>query len=98
MRRPVYALAVSGSDLYAGGEFTTAGGRAANFSQMEREQLVGARLGDDGALPVQWPVNALAVSGATSMRGGYFTTAGGQSGQPHCQMERERLVGPRFGE
>ena len=27
----VYALAVSGSDLYAGGYFTTAGGTAANY-------------------------------------------------------------------
>ena len=27
----VYALAVSGSTLYAGGDFTTAGGNAANY-------------------------------------------------------------------
>ena len=27
----VYALAVSGSDLYAGGDFTTAGGSEANY-------------------------------------------------------------------
>ena len=28
---PVHALAVSGSTLYAGGNFTTAGGNAANY-------------------------------------------------------------------
>ena len=30
-QRSVYALAVSGTDLYAGGCFTTAGGSAANY-------------------------------------------------------------------
>ena len=30
MNSAVYALAISGSDLYAGGQFTTAGGNAAN--------------------------------------------------------------------
>ena len=30
-QRSVYALAVSGTDLYAGGHFTTAGGVTANY-------------------------------------------------------------------
>ena len=89
----VSALAVSGSDLYAGGYFTTAGGVTGQLHrQMEREQLVGPRLGNERR------VSALAVSGSDLYAGGNFTTAGGVSGQRHCQMERQRVVGPRLGD
>ena len=43
---PVWALAVSGSDLYVGGYFTTAGGNNADErGQMERERVVGLGVG-----------------------------------------------------
>jgi hypothetical protein len=75
----VNALAVSGSTLYAGGDFTTAGGNAANniapwngsgWSALG-SGLSGA--GSDGYSP---QVYALAVSGSTLYAGGDFTTAG----------------------
>ena len=71
----MYALAVSGSTLYAGGDFTTAGGSRGQLHRaMEREQLVGARFGDE-----RLTVYALAVSGSTLYAGGDFTTAGGSA-------------------
>jgi hypothetical protein len=72
----VYALAVSGSDLYAGGYFTTAGGGAANYIAKWNGSTwspLGSGLG--GIYPV---VNALAVSGSDLYAGGHFTTAGGK--------------------
>ena len=38
------------------------------------------------------------MSGGTLYAGGYFTTAGGNAGQLHRAMEREQLVGARFGD
>jgi hypothetical protein len=68
----VYALAVSGSDLYAGGRFTTAGGSPAN-SIAKWNGITWSPLGSgmDGS------VSALAVSGSDLYAGGGFTTAGG---------------------
>ena len=43
----VSALAVSGSTLYAGGNFTTAGGSAANYIAQWNGSLVGPRFGDE---------------------------------------------------
>jgi hypothetical protein len=77
----VYALAVSGSTLYAGGYFTTAGGSAANYIA----QWNGSSWSALGSGMNRWngtnsaPVNALAVSGSTLYAGGYFTTAGGSA-------------------
>ena len=141
----VSALAVSGSTLYAGGDFATAGGMSAySIAQWNGEQLVARRFrGIPGG-----HVFALAVSGSTLYAGGNFTTAGGSAandiaqwngtswsalgsglsggirpkcgcaggvgqhtlygrrfhdggrhrGQPqHRAMEREQLVGSRFG-
>jgi trimeric autotransporter adhesin len=67
---------VSGSTVYAGGEFTTAGGSAAtNIAQWNGTSwsplgsgLSGGQYGSD--------VSALAVSGSTLYAGGFFTTAG----------------------
>jgi hypothetical protein len=64
---------VSGSTLYAGGYFTTAGGIAANYiAQWNGSSWSALGSGMNGA------VSALAVSGSTLYAGGNFTTAGGK--------------------
>jgi hypothetical protein len=74
----VYALAVSGSDLYAGGFFTTAGGTAAN-NIAKWNGTSWSPLGS-GIAGTTYPyVYALAVSGSNLYVGGAFTTAGGTS-------------------
>jgi hypothetical protein len=74
----VLALAVSGATLYAGGEFTTAGGtNASHVAQWNGSTWspLGSGMGAVGGnTPI---VSALAVSGATLYAGGEFTTAGG---------------------
>src|SRR5207245_150179 len=68
------ALAVSGSDLYAGGAFTTAGGTAANYVAKwngSNWTALGSGLNDG--------VYALAVSGSGVYAGGAFTAAGGSA-------------------
>ena len=68
----VSALAVSGSTVYVGGTFTTAGGVAAtNIVQWNGSSWSALGSGINGT------VSALAVSGSTLYAGGYFTTAGG---------------------
>jgi hypothetical protein len=71
----VYALAVSGTDLYAGGTFTTAGGLPANRIAKwngSAWSALGAGIG-----PAGFTVYALTVSGTDLYAGGDFTTAGG---------------------
>jgi hypothetical protein len=73
----VYALAVSGTDLYAGGVFTSAGGTAANYIAKWNGSAwsrLGSGMGGGGGSPY---VSALAVCGTDLYAGGYFTTAGG---------------------
>jgi hypothetical protein len=71
----VWALAVSGSTVYAGGDFTTIGGQARNRI---------AAL-DAAGNATAWNPNAsdtvyaLAVSGSTVYAGGQFTQIGGQA-------------------
>ena len=85
---------MSGSDLYAGGDFTTAGGSAANYiAKWNGSSWSALGFGDE-----RRRVYALAVSGSDLYAGGYFTTAGGSRGQLHRQMEREHLVGPGLGD
>lgn len=68
----VLALAVSESSMYAGGNFTTAGGISANYiAKWNGITWTALGSGTDG------PVFALAVLGSDLFVGGGFTTAGG---------------------
>jgi hypothetical protein len=72
MNSVVRALAVSGSDVYAGGKFTNAGGSAANsIAKWDGSSWSALGSGMNGL------VSALAVSGSNIYAGGDFTTAGG---------------------
>ena len=72
MDNDVYALAVSGTDLYAGGDFATAGGVSANrIAKWNGNAWSALGPGMDGS------VTALAVSATNLYAGGYFTTTGG---------------------
>src|SRR3954451_17959999 len=68
----VYAIAISGSDVYVGGRFTTAGGVAAN-SIARWDGSNWSALGSG----VDVQVEALAVSGSDVYAGGLFFSAGG---------------------
>jgi hypothetical protein len=78
----VQALAVSGTNLYAGGYFTTAGGVPANnIAQWNGGAWSALASGTTGSYP-NWPfafVDALAVCGTNLYAGGSFNTAGGLS-------------------
>ena len=68
----VYAMAVSGSDLYVGGNFTQAGGVSANYiARWNGSSWVALGSGLNGQ------VKAIAVSGSDVYVGGSFTDAGG---------------------
>src|SRR6185295_10297713 len=72
----VYALALSGSNVYAGGVFTTIGGQARNY--------IAALDATTGLANASWDpkpnssVVALGASGSTVYAGGQFTDVGGQ--------------------
>ena len=73
----VLSLAGSGTDLYAGGWFATAGGNPANYIAKWNGSSwtnLGSGMADGSTLPA---VQALAVSGDDLYAGGFFTTAGG---------------------
>jgi hypothetical protein len=75
----VLALAVSGSTLYVGGDFTTAGGSTANYiAQWNGSSWspFGSGISGGGGDARGPYVAALAVSGSTLYVGGDFTTAG----------------------
>ena len=89
----VHALALSGTTLYAGGEFTSAGGVAANHIAKwdgNTWSALGAGMDD-----IVW---ALAVSGTHALRWGRIHQGGRRRGQLHCQMERQCLVGLGLGD
>jgi len=72
----VSALAVSGTDLYAGGDFTTAGGVPTKYIAKWAEE-VRAWSGLGALLGVNARVNSLAVSGTDLYAAGDFSKAGG---------------------
>jgi len=76
----VSALAVSGSELYAGGNFTTAGGSEANcIAKWNGNSWSALGSGMGSSYPNTPGVNALAVSGSGLYAGGSFTNAGGSA-------------------
>jgi hypothetical protein len=76
----VLALAVSGTNLYAGGEFTKAGGTNANYIARWNGSSWSGLGSGMGAVGGNTPrVLALAVSGTTLYAGGLFTSAGGSN-------------------
>jgi hypothetical protein len=79
MNSGVRALAVSGSDLYAGGDFTRAGGGTVNYiAKWDGANWSHIGTGISGTPPGDAPaVMALAVSGSVVYAGGFFGTAGG---------------------
>ena len=70
MNKVVYAVAVSGGDVYAGGAFTTADGYSASYVARWDEISWNALNGGMNGI-----VEALAVSGSDVYAGGMFTTA-----------------------
>ena len=84
---------MSGTTLYAGGDFTTAGGVPANYiAKWNGSAWSALGSGMDSV------VYALAVSGTHSLRWGRVHHGGRGDGQLHCQMERQRLVGLGLGD
>jgi hypothetical protein len=72
LNNTVLALAVSGTDVYAGGKFTTAGGSGAGYiAKWNGTNWSALGSGMDGY------VCALAVSGSNLYAGGQFANAGG---------------------
>src|SRR2546425_1285513 len=88
MNNVVVALAVSGSDLYVGGGFTTAGGSAAtNIAKWNGSRWAALRSGEGGG------VVGLADSCKEIDAGGGFETAGGSEGNHIAQMDGSRWGG-----
>ncbi|MBO9327013.1 MAG: hypothetical protein J7463_17125, partial [Roseiflexus sp.] len=75
---PVSAIAVSGSDVYIGGNFTNVGGVDGADYLARWDGRRWHAVGTPGA--INGPVNAIAVSGTDVYVGGQFTNAGGVSG------------------
>jgi hypothetical protein len=76
----VAAIAVSGNIVYAGGQFSQAGGKAANniavWNGTSWNALSNGLTGESGS---SMGVRALLIEGASVLAGGEFTFAGGQT-------------------
>jgi hypothetical protein len=75
----VYAIAISGTNVYIGGNFTTAGGvSGANYiARWDGTTWSGLLSGTFG---INSQVNTIAISGTEVLVGGWFTRAGGVPG------------------
>src|SRR5258708_33670733 len=88
MSCPVYARALAGSNLYAGGDFTMAGGIAVNgIARWDGTNWSALGSGMDA------DVLALALSGSGLYAGGKFTTAGGSTGNGIAKGDGGRWAG-----
>ena len=86
----VNALAVSGSTVYVGGEFTTIGGQARNdLAALDASSGLATAWDPNAGDPSYSTVYALAVSGSTVYAGGNFTSIGG-----HYQPYLARFSSP----
>ena len=83
----VYAIAISGTQVYVGGIFTQAGGQpASNIACWDPSFNGGQGAWFPLGTGVYGGVEAIAVSGTQVYVGGTFTQAGGAAGQPHCPL------------
>src|SRR5262245_65733075 len=79
MTSTIWSLTVSGSDVYAGGDFVNAGGNA-NADRIARWSPAWNPIWNAlGPTPLNSSVYALAVSGSDVYVGGAFTDAGGNA-------------------
>lgn len=88
----VYALAMSGTTLYAGGEFALAGEATANsIAQWDGAAWSalgsGVTLTDGNGQPQFGAVRALAVNGGVLYAGGWFDKAGGKAANHVAQWQ-----------
>ncbi|MDW8391392.1 MAG: hypothetical protein RMK84_14800, partial [Oscillochloridaceae bacterium] len=74
---PVFALAVSGGDVYAGGNFTNAAGIAEADRVARWDGSAWSNLGGSVVAALNGDASVLAVSGGNLYVGGGFTNAGG---------------------
>jgi trimeric autotransporter adhesin len=81
MNSNVFALAVAGNDLYAGGRFTTAGGSPA-FAIAKWNGVAWSQVGEGLNATVNGSVATLAVIGSDLYAGGVFTVATNAGGVP----------------
>ncbi len=79
LNNSVFAIAVSGSDAYVGGNFTNAAGVAAADNLAKWDGSAWSALGDNGAGDgaLNSYLNTIAVSGSDVYAGGNFTNAAG---------------------